>query len=189
MPLVLVFLGPLGASWEAPRARGCHAAPARRARPPRLALPTRARGPARTRPQGVSWNVGHCASGLIANGVVPPFVVCAVDSAGPMRSFNYLPYKPGAQGGCGGWGAGPGSAGGDGGAGQRTARVRCRRVRVAAFWPSPGLKPRPLSPSPPAPAPHAQAPARAASAATPSAGPAAAARATCGGSSRSSCPW
>lgn len=45
--------------------------------------------------QGVAWNVGHCAAGLISRGEVPPFVVVAVDSAGPMRSLNYLPYKPG----------------------------------------------------------------------------------------------
>lgn len=45
--------------------------------------------------QGHAWNVGYCAAGLIANGSVPPFVVAAVDSAGPMRSLNYLPYKPG----------------------------------------------------------------------------------------------
>ncbi|GAB4823020.1 hypothetical protein N2152v2_010066 [Parachlorella kessleri] len=45
--------------------------------------------------QGHAWNVGHCAAGLIARGEVPPFVIVAVDSAGPMRSLNYLPYKPG----------------------------------------------------------------------------------------------
>ncbi len=45
--------------------------------------------------QGHAWNVGHCAAGLIASGEVPPFIVVAVDSAGPMRSLNYLPYKPG----------------------------------------------------------------------------------------------
>ena len=33
--------------------------------------------------QGTAWNVGHCAAGLIASGAVPPFVVVAVDSAGP----------------------------------------------------------------------------------------------------------
>lgn len=45
--------------------------------------------------QGHAWNVGYCAEGLIRHGVLPPFVVAAVDSAGPMRSLNYLPYKPG----------------------------------------------------------------------------------------------
>ena len=43
--------------------------------------------------------MGHCAAGLIARGDVPPFVVCAIDSAGPMRSLNYLPYKPGTGAG------------------------------------------------------------------------------------------
>lgn len=47
------------------------------------------------RSQGHAWNVGYCAAGLIGNGTLPPFVVAAVDSAGPMRSLNYLPYKPG----------------------------------------------------------------------------------------------
>lgn len=40
----------------------------------------------------------YCAAHLIGSGVLPPFVVAAVDSAGPMRSLNLLPYKPG---GCG----------------------------------------------------------------------------------------
>lgn len=55
--------------------------------------------------QGHAWNVGYCAEGLIRHGVLPPFVVAAVDSAGPMRSLNYLPYKPGEGVGEGGWGA------------------------------------------------------------------------------------
>ncbi|KAG2497276.1 hypothetical protein HYH03_004860 [Edaphochlamys debaryana] len=45
--------------------------------------------------QGVSWRVGYTAAEVIASGDVPPFVVVAVDSAGPMRSLNYLPYPPG----------------------------------------------------------------------------------------------
>ncbi len=45
--------------------------------------------------QGVSWNVAHTAAHLIGSGAVPPFVVVAVDSAGAMRSRNYLPYAPG----------------------------------------------------------------------------------------------
>lgn len=50
--------------------------------------------------QGAAWNVGYCAAHLIGSGVLPPFVVAAVDSAGPMRSLNLLPYKPGTgQGG------------------------------------------------------------------------------------------
>lgn len=46
--------------------------------------------------QGSAWNVGYAAAHLIGSGVLPPFLVVAVDSAGPMRSLNYLPYKPGA---------------------------------------------------------------------------------------------
>ena len=49
--------------------------------------------------QGTAWRVGEAAAHLIGGKVVPPFVVVAVDSAGPMRSLNYLPYKPGAPGG------------------------------------------------------------------------------------------
>lgn len=52
------------------------------------------------RAQGAAWNVGHCAAGLIARSDVPPFLVVAIDSAGPMRSFNLLPYKPGGCGAC-----------------------------------------------------------------------------------------
>eukprot|EP00198_Chlamydomonas_reinhardtii_P004541 XP_001693877.1 predicted protein [Chlamydomonas reinhardtii] len=49
--------------------------------------------------QGVSWRVGYTASDLISNGELPPFVVVAVDSAGAMRSLNYLPYPPGTGAG------------------------------------------------------------------------------------------
>ncbi|GIL79183.1 hypothetical protein Vretimale_16716 [Volvox reticuliferus] len=45
--------------------------------------------------QGVSWRVGYTASDLVTRGELPPFVVVAVDSAGAMRSLNYLPYPPG----------------------------------------------------------------------------------------------
>lgn len=45
--------------------------------------------------QGVSWGVAETATELIQSGRTPPFVVVAVDSAGPMRSLNYLPYPPG----------------------------------------------------------------------------------------------
>ncbi len=41
--------------------------------------------------------MGEAAADLISAEVVPPFVVVAVDSAGPMRSLNYLPYKPGGR--------------------------------------------------------------------------------------------
>ena len=50
--------------------------------------------------QGVSWRVGFTAAHLIGSGQLPPFIIAAVDSAGPMRSLNYLPYTPGTgQGG------------------------------------------------------------------------------------------
>ena len=39
----------------------------------------------------------YCAAHLIGSGVLPPFVIAAVDSAGPMRSLNLLPYKPGGH--------------------------------------------------------------------------------------------
>eukprot|EP00884_Botryococcus_braunii_P022082 jgi/Botrbrau1/8558/Bobra.0359s0022.1 len=46
--------------------------------------------------QGVSWRVGETASRMIFEGRVPPFLVVAVDSPGPYRSLNLLPYKPGS---------------------------------------------------------------------------------------------
>lgn len=49
--------------------------------------------------QGVSWRLGYTASDLVASGQVPPFIICAVDSAGPMRSLNYLPFPPGTGAG------------------------------------------------------------------------------------------
>eukprot|EP00878_Enallax_costatus_P019424 GHUV01020494.1.p1 GENE.GHUV01020494.1~~GHUV01020494.1.p1 ORF type:complete len:681 (+),score=155.90 GHUV01020494.1:249-2045(+) len=45
--------------------------------------------------QGVSWSVGYQSSDLVTSGALPPFLVVGVDSAGPMRSLNYLPYAPG----------------------------------------------------------------------------------------------
>jgi hypothetical protein len=54
-------------------------------------------------PQGHAWQVGRAAARLISDGAVPPFVVVAVDNAGPLRSLNYLPYKPGG-GRAGLWG-------------------------------------------------------------------------------------
>ncbi|KAL6760544.1 Alpha/Beta hydrolase protein [Haematococcus lacustris] len=49
--------------------------------------------------QGVSWRAGYQASDLIAAGELPPFLVVGIDSPGPMRSFNYLPYEPGTGSG------------------------------------------------------------------------------------------
>lgn len=50
--------------------------------------------------QGVSWQVGETAAVLIREKKLPPFLVVAVDSPGPYRSLNLLPYKPGSgQGG------------------------------------------------------------------------------------------
>lgn len=48
--------------------------------------------------QGVSWRAADKASDLIRAGELPPFIICAIDNAGPMRSLNFLPYVPG---GCG----------------------------------------------------------------------------------------
>lgn len=49
--------------------------------------------------QGVSWRLGYTASDLITSKQLPPFVICAIDSIGPMRSLNYLPYPPGTGAG------------------------------------------------------------------------------------------
>lgn len=50
--------------------------------------------------QGHAWKLGYTASDLITSGRVPPFICVGIDSAGPMRSLNYLPYPPGTgQGG------------------------------------------------------------------------------------------
>jgi hypothetical protein len=48
--------------------------------------------------QGVSWRAGYQASDLITRGELPPFLVVGIDSPGPMRSLNYLPYAPGELG-------------------------------------------------------------------------------------------
>ena len=45
--------------------------------------------------QGVSWRLGYAAAHLIGIGAIPPCVLVAIDSAGPYRSYNYLPYAPG----------------------------------------------------------------------------------------------
>lgn len=62
--------------------------------------------------QGVSWRLGYTASDLVTSGQLPPFIICAVDSAGPMRSLNYLPFPPGTgaggfRGDCERWRAPP----------------------------------------------------------------------------------
>lgn len=44
---------------------------------------------------GVSWRLGYKMSQLIAANEVPPCVLVGVDSAGPYRPYNYLPYVPG----------------------------------------------------------------------------------------------
>ncbi|KAF8061885.1 ybbA [Scenedesmus sp. PABB004] len=44
---------------------------------------------------GVSWNLGEAAAGLISIRAIPPCVCVGVDSAGPYRSYNYLPFPPG----------------------------------------------------------------------------------------------
>ncbi|KAF6258832.1 Alpha/Beta hydrolase protein [Scenedesmus sp. NREL 46B-D3] len=49
--------------------------------------------------QGVSWNLGVTAAELIASGAIPPCVCVAIDSAGPYRSYNYLPFPPGTGSG------------------------------------------------------------------------------------------
>eukprot|EP00775_Hariotina_reticulata_P003956 gene3956-4209_t len=45
--------------------------------------------------QGVSWNVGETAAGLLSVGAIPPAIMVGLDSAGPYRSYNYLPFPPG----------------------------------------------------------------------------------------------
>ncbi|WIA18323.1 hypothetical protein OEZ85_009788 [Tetradesmus obliquus] len=45
--------------------------------------------------QGVSWHLGYAASGCISAGLIPPCVCIAIDSAGPYRSYSYLPFPPG----------------------------------------------------------------------------------------------
>lgn len=45
--------------------------------------------------QGVSWKIGYTAAHLIGLGRLPPFLIVGIDSAGPMRSYNYLPFPPG----------------------------------------------------------------------------------------------
>lgn len=56
--------------------------------------------------QGVSWNAGYCAQGLIDVGALPPFIIVGIDSPGPFRSQCYLPWPPGE----GKWGHRPDAA-------------------------------------------------------------------------------
>lgn len=44
---------------------------------------------------GRSWMAAHSAAAAIASGVAPPFLVCGVDHAGPLRSLDYTPVVPG----------------------------------------------------------------------------------------------
>ncbi|EFJ50203.1 hypothetical protein VOLCADRAFT_104027 [Volvox carteri f. nagariensis] len=48
---------------------------------------------------GCSWHMGEAAAGLINSGALPPFVVVGIDHPGAMRSYDYLPYPPGAANG------------------------------------------------------------------------------------------
>lgn len=45
---------------------------------------------------GTSWRAAETAAKLIAAGQVPPFVIVGIDHSGTMRSYDYLPYDPGA---------------------------------------------------------------------------------------------
>ncbi len=47
----------------------------------------------------MSWRAGYQASDLVTRGELPPFLVVGIDSPGPMRSLNYLPYAPGSGAG------------------------------------------------------------------------------------------
>lgn len=44
---------------------------------------------------GRSWGAAETAAQLITSGQLPPFIVAGIDHAGPLRSFDYLPYEPG----------------------------------------------------------------------------------------------
>ncbi|KAG1672027.1 hypothetical protein FOA52_008903 [Chlamydomonas sp. UWO 241] len=44
---------------------------------------------------GCSWRAAETAAGLIAAGVLPPFVVVGIDHSGITRSLDYCPYAPG----------------------------------------------------------------------------------------------
>lgn len=44
---------------------------------------------------GASWEAAQAAAGLIASGKLPPFLLVGLDHAGPLRSLEYTPYKPG----------------------------------------------------------------------------------------------
>jgi predicted alpha/beta superfamily hydrolase len=44
---------------------------------------------------GRSWMAAHSAAAAIASGAAPPFLLCGVDHAGPLRSLDYTPVVPG----------------------------------------------------------------------------------------------
>jgi enterochelin esterase-like enzyme len=44
---------------------------------------------------GNSWRVAQAAAEAIHTGRLPPFLVVALDHAGPLRSLEYTPYTPG----------------------------------------------------------------------------------------------
>ena len=44
---------------------------------------------------GRCWQAAHAAAAAIASGAAPPFLVCGVDHAGPLRSLDYTPVVPG----------------------------------------------------------------------------------------------
>ena len=44
---------------------------------------------------GCSWRAGLTASDLITSGRLPPFIIAGLDNSGALRSYDYLPYKPG----------------------------------------------------------------------------------------------
>lgn len=51
--------------------------------------------------------MAHAAAGLMSVAAIPPCLCIAIDSAGPLRSYNYLPFPPGT--GEGGFRYGSGS--------------------------------------------------------------------------------
>lgn len=44
---------------------------------------------------GASWEAAQATAGLITSGKLPPFLLVGLDHAGPLRSLEYTPYKPG----------------------------------------------------------------------------------------------
>ena len=62
---------------------------------------------------GCSWRAGEAAAALITSGQLPPFLIAGIDHAGPDRSQELLPYKPGTGPGAFLWTVMP--CGGDAG--------------------------------------------------------------------------